>query len=107
MSSLERRNSPRLPVHRPVKLRCERAAGRYLTGQTRNVSQGGALVHVDSPVPLHPGQLLQVGLPVTDSPALLRKDELIQATVVRCDRQGNQQMVAVQFASPQTFLPAA
>ena len=100
MMNSERRREARREVSQPVKVQCLET-GRYLTGRTRNLSAGGALLEVLHPSLLVPGQRLRVGVARNDRQALLTSSEMAEATVVRSLGLGGTQSVAVSFAHPQ------
>ena len=93
----DRRVEPRRPLCRPVKLRPEHGATRYLAGRTRNFSPGGALIELDHTTALHRGDTVRLAIDTEDQAALLHADRMVQATVLRRDDQH----VAVRFAERQ------
>ena len=101
----ERRHDVRLSLERPAKIKCL-MTGRYLAGRTVNVSAGGAMLHVDHPSLLVPGQRVAVGLADTQQDVILRGEELSEATVVRSVALKGAQTVAVQFDQRQALLAA-
>ena len=92
----ERRHDARLPLTRPAKVQCL-TTGRYLAGRTRNLSAGGALLEIDHPSLLVPGQRLRVGVARTKQDVVLAAEEMTPATVVRSAGLRGTQTVAVQF----------
>jgi hypothetical protein len=96
----ERRREARMPLARPMKLRCVET-GRYLAGQTSNLSASGALLEVRHPSLLVPGQRLQIGIAWGRGLAVIDSDQLAEATVVRSLALGSAQRVAVQFSHRQ------
>ncbi|MEX0775293.1 MAG: PilZ domain-containing protein [Phycisphaeraceae bacterium] len=102
----DRRKEPRTALSRPVKVRlCD--TGRYLTGRTTNLSPGGALLEVDTPSLLVPGQRIALGVAWTDQQTLLHRDELIDATVLRSLGLGGRQNVAIYFEQRQQLALSA
>ncbi len=99
----DRRKFERLSVNRGVKLRCE-LTGRYLTGQTVDLSAGGAMIEVAHPSLLVPGQ--RVRFASEPAQPVIRSDDMLEATVVRCLGIGRRQRVAVQFDQTQLALAA-
>ncbi|MEX2215850.1 MAG: PilZ domain-containing protein [Phycisphaeraceae bacterium] len=95
-SSSERRHDARLELTRPVKVKCL-LTGRYLPGRSRNLSSGGALLEIDHPSLLVPGQRILIGVAQTKQDVLLAADEMAPATVVRSAGLRGTQTVAVQF----------
>lgn len=77
----DRRQFPRADLNRPCKIFLP-AAARFLAGRTRNLSAGGALVEIDGPRDLKPGDTLELGIAWSNR-ALLPADALIEAKVVR------------------------
>ncbi len=92
-----RRRYPRAQLNRPVKLQCTRT-GRYLSGQTCDVSAGGALIEVAQPSLLVSGQELAVGIAWTNRNMLLGESDMVPAIVTRSLGLGGKQQVAVQFS---------
>jgi len=102
----ERRQNARRPVSCPAKLRCTQT-GKYMAGRTRNVSANGAMLEVYMPSMLVTGQRLEVGIAWHHRQALLSKDQLAQATVVRSLGMGGVQHVAIQFDQPMALSATA
>ena len=100
MARTERRRDARIPLSRPVKLRCIET-GRYLAGQTDNLSASGALLEINHPSLLVPGQRIQVGIAWGRGQAVIDSGSLAEATVVRSLGLGNVQRIAVQFSHRQ------
>ena len=96
MSQIERRYSARRPVKRPVKLRCVQS-GRYMAGQTKNVSASGALLEICQSSLLVPGQSLEIGIAWGNRQAVLNAGHMLKSCVVRSLGMGGIQYVAVQF----------
>lgn len=92
----DRRQGRRHPISRPVKLRCL-ITGKYMVGQTYNISSSGALLEIDRPSLLINGQRLAVGVAWTRQQALLHEDDMAHATVIRSLGLGRIQHVAVEF----------
>ncbi len=100
MAIAERRNAVRCSVSRPAKLRCIRS-GRYMTGQTRDVSSNGALLEVDRPPSsLTIGQRLEMGIAWNHRQVIVRSDHMTLATVVWSLGIGSTLRVAVKFDQP-------
>ena len=57
----KRRANDRLNLERPCKMYVPRI-GRYLSGSTENLSSGGALLQLDMPAAIEPGDRLFVGV---------------------------------------------
>ena len=101
MPTKERRRDARYPFARPVKIRCDRT-GKFFSGQTVNMSAGGALIHVNHPSLLVPGQRVSVGVAWTRSQeGLIASHQLLNAIVVRSLGHCGEQTVALQFAQRQ------
>ena len=96
---IERRSCARRPVAAPVKLRCVQT-GRYLAGQTLNVSATGALMAVYHPSKLVHGQRLEVGIAWDPNSVVLQADQLFTATVVRSLAIDALQYVALRYDQP-------
>lgn len=105
-SPSERRKHARVNVEQPIKLRCE-LTGRYLAGSTTDLSGGGTMVALHRASMLVPGQRVSIGMARNASDALIRSDEMVPATVVRCLGMGTDQRVALQFDEPMSLSLAA
>ena len=102
----DRRRSPRHQVVRPCKL-FRHATGRYTAACTRNVSDSGVLIDIESPRPLTVGERLGVGIAWTRS-AVLCDAAMLTGEVVRVEDDGeDRQIVAVRFAAPAALAAAA
>jgi len=97
----ERRRHPRLPLRRPVKLRVD-GTGQFLSGDSVDVSAGGARVRLTRRAPLAPGQA--VALVVAEpGEAVVASGRLAAAVVRRAENAGDGAEVAVQFLEPQAL----
>lgn len=96
----ERRTETRLAIRRPCKL-FDPGAGRYVRGDTVNISPGSMLIRFDCSLPLEPGTHIQVGIAQHRRHALLRFDDMVDAEVIRAGRLNGMTMVAVRFAPGQ------
>jgi c-di-GMP-binding flagellar brake protein YcgR len=103
--SKERRREARTDITQPIKAQCLQT-GRYLTGRTRNVSSAGALIEIDRPSLLVPGQRLALGIARTKQEVILAAAQLMPCTVVRSLGAGGTQRVAVQFDERQELAAA-
>lgn len=100
----ERRHDLRRQLRQPVKLHCP-DTGRYLAGATANISSGGALLEIEHPSLLVPGQQVRLGITWNPRQNVLQQDDLLPATVVRSLGHGHRQSVAIAFTQAQS-LPA-
>ncbi len=57
--------------------------GRYLAGLTWNVSSSGALLQLDRPAPIEPGDRLFVGIALKRRQPIFCSTEMMEAGVVR------------------------
>ncbi len=93
----ERRASERLNLARPCKTYVPRS-GRYLAGSTWNVSSSGALLQLDRPAPIEPGDLLFDGDALKRRQPIFSSSEMMEAAVVRVLPTDNDCIaVAVRF----------
>ncbi len=93
----ERRDDLRQPLHCPCKLYVPQS-GRYLAGSTFNLSRGGALLQLDQPARLEPGDHLYLGIAMKRRQALLAADEMTGVKVLRVVPAGKGGFaLAVQF----------
>jgi len=77
----ERRRHQRFQIARPCKVH-HPVSRRYVAAETLDVAAGGVLLHVDSPRPLAPGDLVEVVVAWDDS-VILSTDAQIPAKVLR------------------------
>lgn len=101
----ERRQDVRIELCRPVKIWC-RDTGRYLAGQTHNVSAGGALVELAHPGLLTSGQEVQVAIAWSNRSMVQRSQDMTSATVVRSLAGHGAQHLALRFAQRQELAVA-
>lgn len=92
----DRRRYTRVPCTRPVKLRCA-SSGKYLAGETVDLSDGGCLLRLDSRVTVQAGQAVRVGIAHRPSIGLIFADDMIEGTIVRRLGHGDAQHVAISF----------
>jgi hypothetical protein len=92
-----RRSSPREPVTRPCKM-LHIPSRRYAQARTCNVSAGGALIELDMPRQLMPGE--EVDLVIAWRPAgVLDSGQMVRAKVIRSSTgDSGRQMVALEFS---------
>ena len=69
--------------------------GRYVAGTIADLSTGGVLVRLAQTTPIEPGQRVVVGIPAADSPGLIRRERMREATVVRVSERGSGQLLEV------------
>jgi PilZ domain len=77
----DRRQHTRHPLTRPAKLFCP-DSGRFLSGQTRNISAGGVLVEVEAPDSLCSGDDIQLTIAFGDR-FIVPMSELVAGSVIR------------------------
>ena len=106
MTASERRHDARFQMQRPAKLQCLET-GRYIAGSTGNISACGALLTLQHPSRLLPGQRVRLGVAWTRQNALLAADAMIEATVVRSIGFGQHQQVAISFDRQQELAMTA
>lgn len=105
MTRIERRRDARFAINRPVKLQCMQS-GRFLTGSTHNLSASGALVEVNHPSLLVPGQRLRMGVAWTKQQSILHASTMLDVVVVRSFGLGDSQQVALAFSQRQALANA-
>jgi len=92
-------------VERPCKV-YHAPSGRYLAGETCDVSRGGALLRVASLRPLAPGDAVEVFIAWSGG-VLLSASDRIHAVVTRVMQVAdNQQVVAAEFLAVQQGVQA-
>ncbi len=96
MQPRERRHHLRYGLDRAVKVRLAEG-GRYLTGRTRNVSEGGCLITLDHPRLLPPGQEVDLVIAWRPEQALLSSRQSVKARVVRSLGLDGQLQLALSF----------
>lgn len=78
----ERRRHVRVAVNQPCKIHDSRS-GKYIAGQTQDISSGGLLVELPRVVSFKPGDEVHVGVALKRRQTLLRCNEMIRARVTR------------------------
>jgi len=92
----DRRRSTRIPCEKPVKVRCG-LTGKYLAGETIDVSDGGCLMRLDRRVMVEAGQTVRVGISHRPIQSLILADDMAEGKIVRRFGHGDAQHVAVSF----------
>ncbi len=103
ISGAERRRGLRIRSARPVKV-YEPAAGRYIGGQTEDISSTGLKIELPVSAPIRPGKLLTVHVgPSADGGSLANRRQMIPAKVVWIDRSNalakGRMIAGVEFLS--------
>ena len=93
----DRRRHPRAAVHRPVKLR-HGVTGKFISGYSIDLSDGGCLLRLDGGQRLSPGQSVRVGVADYPNQALILADDMLEGTVLRRLGHGDSQHVAIAYA---------
>jgi len=95
----DRRRHARRPIARDCKLRHAEAL-RYATAHTQDISEGGALLTIETARPLSEGQEVAVAIDF-EGRAVLTQGQMVEAKVVRAGPVLNRrQTVAVAFRVP-------
>ena len=102
----DRRHSTRLLIRRPSKLFNE-LTGKYLSAQTCNVSASGAMLTVNRPGRLLPGQHVRVGISTVPDQGIIKAEAMQSARVLRSMIDGERHYVAVAFDEPRILSDAA
>lgn len=104
--TIERRRHPRLPVERSCKV-FHHPSRTYLAASTCDLSEGGAMIRVDNPRTLRPGDEIEVMIAWSRAP-VLQKSRAIAGSVVRVPGSfAKHQFIAVKFAKEQRLSLAA
>ena len=97
----ERRATERLNLARPCKTYVPRI-GKYLAGLTWNVSAGGALLQLDRPAPIEPGDRIFLGVALKGRQTIFSSTEMMESAVTRVLPTANDSIsVAVRFIDAQ------
>ncbi len=104
--TLERRRHPRLPIERPCKV-FHRTSRTYLAASTCDLSEGGAMIRVDNPRVLNPGDEIDVLVAWSKAPVLQRTAAIAGSVVRVPGRFSGHQFIAVKFAREQEMALAA
>ncbi|MBX3358388.1 MAG: PilZ domain-containing protein [Phycisphaeraceae bacterium] len=105
-SAMERRRHERVVISRACKI-FRPLTRRYTAALTRDLSEGGAMIEIESARPLAVGEQIGVGVSWTDSP-VLREESLIEGVVVRVvETDDDRQYVAVRFSDACALVAAA
>ena len=103
----DRRAYPRMHVTLPCKI-YQPGRGRYVAGTTSDLSAWGAVICLAESTHVQPGERVVVGVATTESPGLVRRERMRQATVLRVERApGQPALVAVRFAEALEVAPPA
>ncbi len=105
-SHSERRSDARNEVEKPVKIRCLRS-GRYLSGKTRNLSAGGALIEISDPHRFVPGQRIKLGVAWNARQTVLDSHALIDSVVIRDFALEGLHQIALRFENRQELAATA
>lgn len=98
-SGKDRRRHARRSMVRTCKARHAEGV-RYALAQTQDISESGALLWIQTPRPLSPGQSLAVAIDF-EGRCVLTRGQMLEAKVVRAGPLLNgRQSVAVTFHSP-------
>jgi hypothetical protein len=103
LATAERRTSPRRPFDRSCKL-YDTQTGKYLPARTLNSSDGGLLVEVSRQYPLHEGKRMGVGVEADRQPGLLRRADMLEVVVVRCDESAEGVRLGLKYVG--SWIPA-
>lgn len=102
----ERRKDTRIPLTRPVKIRCAES-GKYHGGTTRNISARGALVQINGGSHWFIGQTVQVGVAWTSGQSVLTAVNMATGKVVRRPSLDHGDQVAIEFQQMQELAVCA
>ncbi|MBX3386732.1 MAG: PilZ domain-containing protein [Phycisphaeraceae bacterium] len=95
-SAADRRRDRRFGLARPSKV-FRRATQTFIPALTRNISRSGALVELASARPMRLGEIVDIAVAYRRD-ALLMKETLVQAIVVRVDAIDDaRQAVALRY----------
>lgn len=82
-------------------------SGKYLHGTTCDLSLGGALIRINRPCTLQPGDTLHIGIALGDRLGFMQARDMFEATVVRSfGTPSGQTMVAIKSEATTTPLQA-
>ncbi len=95
--TVERRQYTRLRMDKPVKLYVE-DTGKYLAGETLDVSAGGALLKLSHGGRLSTGGRVRVGIAMNGRQAIIASDSMMDAVITRNLTHRDTQHVAVAFS---------
>lgn len=96
----ERRETDRYDYARPCKVYVPRME-KYFAGVTWNISEGGALVQLNTPMHLERGERVLVGIAAKRRDALLKSDEMLEASIARALKTpSDATAIGLQFRTP-------
>ncbi len=85
-AGIERRRGLRIRQNRPIKI-YEPSAGRYLAGQTRDVSSTGLQIELPASAPVCPGNTLSIHVGLSHKgESLANRRQMMPAKIVWVDR---------------------
>ncbi|TVQ52297.1 MAG: PilZ domain-containing protein [Phycisphaerales bacterium] len=94
---IDRREHPRVQMTRPGKIFDPRSR-KYLAAELRDISEGGMLLHLLSPLAIDPGDEIFVGLAEKRREPMLKRHEMIRSEVVRAlGTPSGGMLLAVEF----------
>ena len=97
----ERRATERLNLARPCKTYVPRI-GKYVAGSTWNVSSGGALIQLDRPALIEPGDRIFLGVALKRRQPIVCSTDMMESAVTRVLPTANDSIsVAVRFIDTQ------
>ena len=106
VSGRDRRRHARRPILRSCKVRHAEAL-RYAAARTQDLSEGGALLSLETSRPLSPGQEITLAIDFAGR-SVLTQQQMVEAKVVRVGPVLNRrQTVAVAFRAPMAMAEAA
>ena len=93
----DRRLFERVESHRPCKV-FDPQSGKYIAGETCDISEGGLMIVCDRPLMAAPGDTVYVGVAMTRRQALISATEMREAEVIRVLRDSEgRSAVALRF----------
>ena len=102
MTNSERRQYPRVRMDKPVKLYVE-DTGKYLPGETIDVSVGGALLKLANCSRLTAPARVKVGIAMDGRQAIITAQTMMDAVITRNLTHNDVQHVAVCFSKQHTL----
>jgi len=106
MTSTDKRHDSRFPLQRRVKLMCP-TTGRCYAGRTTDYSAGGAMLVMDGPSQLSPGEPVRMGIDWTGRQGVIKSEMMPKACIVRSMTLADKQHVAIAFDQRQLLAASA
>lgn len=105
-NAVDRRHDPRINVECPAKVH-NPLNRRYRSAHVRNLSEGGAMLRIQTTDPLVRGDRIQLYVDATDSAGVIDHGEMRSAVLVHVERSDKWLTVGLRFDASRVVAQAA